>query len=120
MAYLFEEDKGKIPVDSDIQNQVDALGGLKFMKRSIPAGDRVSFFLDAGTRATIITQSANGAANGIINVNVDSSGWVMTTKLVGASNIPTTHAITGNLIVQNPTSSYLLLAIFIYAGEIEE
>lgn len=120
MAYLFEEDKGKIPVDSDIQNKVDALGGLKFMKKSIPGGDRAVFFVDAGTRATIITQSANGAANGVININVDSSGWVMETKLVGASNISITHAINNSFEIRNTTTSYVVLAIFIYAGEIEE
>ena len=126
MSFLFGDDKSKIKYTGDAAADLaavkTALGNLKIVQKTAAAGsmstyNSATFNFDPLTRAMIVCNCANGQANGIINVYVDSSGNVTTFTLVGASNQQMTHAITGQLKIENRTTSVCMYTMFIFTGD---
>ena len=126
MSFLFGNDKSKIKYDGNMATDLAAIkeqvGNLKVIQKTVAGSSgsvygSATFFFNPLTRAMIVSNSANGQANGIMNVFVDSSGWVNTFPLVGMSNQQTTHAITGQLKIENRTSSTCMYTMFIFSGD---
>ena len=130
MDFLFGPDNSKktIPdsvinylqnVSGDVQGQLNSLktavGNLKYIAKAAEAGDRVTINLESGTRATMICQSVNSAANGILNINCDTSGITSVFNLFGASNQNISNG-TNKIVIRNGATAYTVYALFIYTG----
>ena len=124
MAYIFDDDKSKIPVDDDLQAQVDSLAtriaSLSILEVNAAAGAVKKFRCRGYTRATIFVQSANGAANGIVNVNCENGTTVTPTKIAGATNQYIEWNIDGTFKITNSSGSIARYEILCYNGSIEE
>lgn len=127
MSFLFGDDKSKLKytgnMAEDVANLKFALDDIQFQTQSAAGGlngnyDHVTFYLNPMTRGFIFANSANGAANGIMSVYVDNSGWVSTFPLVGMSNQQTTHAITGQLQIENRSNSVCMYTFMAISGDL--
>lgn len=126
-SVLFGDDKSKLKytgnMAEDVANLKFALDDIQFQTQSAAGGlngnyDHVTFYLNPMTRGFIFANSANGAANGIMSVYVDSNGWVNTFPLIGMSNQQTTHAITGQLQIENRSNSVCMYAFMAISGDL--
>lgn len=126
MSFIFGNDKSKIKYNGDMASDLSALkaqvGNLKIVTKSAAGGSgstfaSAEFYFNPSTRALLVCTSANGQANGLMNVYVDNSGWVSTFPLVGMSNQQTTHAITGQLKIENRTTSLCTYTLLVFAGD---
>ena len=124
MAYIFDDDKSKIPVDDALQTEVNnlstRLGSITTLEVNVAAGASKRFYCTGYARATILIQSANGNANGIVNVNCENGATVTLTKLVGATNQYLEWNIDGSFKITNSSGSIARYEFLIYNGSISE
>lgn len=127
MSFLFGDDKSKLKytgnMAEDVANLKFALDDIQFQTQSAAGGfngnyDHVDFTFNPLTRGFIFANSANGAANGIMSVYVDSEGWVNVFPLIGMSNQQVTHAITGQLRIENRSNSVCMYAFMAISGDL--